>query len=245
MSITRPANTAFIQKESRVNWWDSSIITQTDCTFNKSVYGDQLFAYLGIAFPETLKNAVIKRKAEFLAGRHCAQQALSLLGVQHSTIGIGKLKNPLWPKGIKGSISHCSDVAVAVVSHAPHVLGIGIDIEEQIEEDMIEQVGTYVLLNDEKQLLQQKTMTTVQVFTLIFSMKESFFKAAFPLVKSYFDFDAVTVLDIDHNKVRFKLNYSLHEHLQKEMLFTGQFRLLNTPSSERKNVASFITILRD
>lgn len=71
-----------------------------------------------------LARAGRKRKAEHLAGRIAAVQALREWG--HKNVpGMGEQRQPLWPEGLSGSISHCATTALAVVSHQP----VGVDIE--------------------------------------------------------------------------------------------------------------------
>ncbi len=214
-------------------------IAQASCTFEQQAYHDRLFDDCNITFPATLERAVNKRKAEFLAGRYCAQQALVRLGVYPSTVGIGALRNPLWPTGVIGSISHSDQAAIAVVRLDADIIGLGVDIENIIEDKVIEQTKTHILQPDEMNLLPQQGMTASQLFTIIFSIKESFFKAAFLLVNAYFDFDAVSVINIDSEaqEVLFKLNYSLHPTLPKGMYVTGKYYLINQHS-----VMSLVTI---
>lgn len=44
--------------------------------YDKNFYDDDLLARFGQPFPDVLRNASIKRKAEYLAGRYCGQSLL-------------------------------------------------------------------------------------------------------------------------------------------------------------------------
>lgn len=232
------AQPMFIENQGHLNWRGNLNIVQASCTFDQLAYHDNLFNEWNISFPSSLEKAVKKRKAEFLSGRYCAQKALVKLGLDPEPIGIGKLRNPLWPLGVKGSISHNNKYAIAVVSLEKNILGIGVDIENIIEAEVIEQTKDQILQHDEMKLLPPKGMTAEQLFTLIFSIKESFFKAAFPLVNAYFDFDAISVIHLDSEaqEIQFKLNYSLHEKLPIDMRFTGKYYLVKTEQEVNQNI---------
>jgi 4'-phosphopantetheinyl transferase EntD len=228
----------FIENQGYLNWQGNLNIVQASCTFEQLTYHDNLFNEWNIHFPSSLERAVNKRKAEFLAGRYCAQKALVKLGLNPEPIGIGKLRNPLWPLGVKGSISHNNKYAIAVLSLEKNILGIGVDIENSIKTEVIEQTKDQILQHDEMKLSPPKGMTAEQLFTLVFSIKESFFKAAFPLVNAYFDFDAVSVIHLDSEaqEVQFTLNYSLHEKLPIGRRFTGKYYLVNTPPQVNQDI---------
>lgn len=86
-------------------------------------------------FPEeihSLDNVVDRRRIEFATGRYCAKKAISLLGVTPIAIVIGDGREPVWPSGIVGSITHCSGYCAAVVAKSSQVLSSGIDAEENL-----------------------------------------------------------------------------------------------------------------
>jgi 4'-phosphopantetheinyl transferase EntD len=90
-----------------------------------------------------VKKAVLRRKEEFASGRFCARKALSILGFKAQVIGVGNLRQPLWPRGIIGSISHDSQIAVAICLQRGEIQDVGIDIHHiitDIEYDHIEDV---------------------------------------------------------------------------------------------------------
>jgi hypothetical protein len=69
-------------------------------------------------FIAPLRNSVPKRQAEFVAGRICAREALTGWGHDNVVVGIGAHREPIWPQGLLGSITHCADYAAAVVCYA-------------------------------------------------------------------------------------------------------------------------------
>lgn len=89
---------------------------------------------LGLPLPASLARAVDKRRAEFLAGRWCAREALRLAGLADPPpIAIGAEREPLWPAGWVGSISHSRGEAWAVAAPAGRLRGIGIDLECELD----------------------------------------------------------------------------------------------------------------
>ena len=69
------SNTEFITqfKQSILNI--PSDVTIITCDYNLLYYGEELFQEFGIAFPECIQSSVLKRQAEFLAGRFAAKRA--------------------------------------------------------------------------------------------------------------------------------------------------------------------------
>lgn len=81
--------------------------------------------------PESDIGAVFeRRRAEYAAGRICAELAMSSLGFPPSQIPTGVRGQPEWPSGLVGSITHVRGVAMAVVARRPRVCALGIDLEE-------------------------------------------------------------------------------------------------------------------
>ena len=69
-----------------------------------------------------------KRLADFSTGRYCAMKALEQIGIQNVIIPIGKDREPIWPEGIVGSISHCESLTGAIVSRKADHISLGLDI---------------------------------------------------------------------------------------------------------------------
>jgi len=228
---------SFISNEQSTNWFKTEVATH-HCQFNREFYKDELFSQLGIQFPASLINAVTKRRAEFLAGRYCVDKALRQLNIHNSVIGTGKHRNPLWPQNIKGSISHCDNYAVAVATDRKDVLGIGIDIENKITEETFYKTQSQILSKTETDIISSDKVKQTLAFGIAFSLKESFFKAAYPTVEKYFDFNAVSINEIDWTQqtVSFVLNETLHEKFRHGMVLKGNFHLL----PEEKVVTSVI-----
>lgn len=214
----------FIFDESFNQWFsiDGSVF---HCRFSVDSYQDDLFDEYKIKFHDSLQNAVIKRRAEFLSGRYCAQRVLIHMGQVETEIGIGKHRNPIWPPGIVGAISHTKTLAVSASANAEAYLGVGIDVEEVVTEKLAEQLGDKIVTDQENAIIQEALGSLELSFTLAFSLKESFFKAAYNSVRQYFDFSAVSIEHVDPEKkrVEFVVNQDLCAFFHKGKRLTGQY----------------------
>ncbi|MEQ1161269.1 4'-phosphopantetheinyl transferase superfamily protein [Acinetobacter calcoaceticus] len=191
-------------------------------------YNDDItLKLLGNHLPESLKNVAIKRKSEYTAGRYAVKQALRLLDhTMDKEIGIGQNGIPLWPQLFTGSISHTSTNAMCVVSHTDEIRSIGIDIENWFNNDLFNSVASSVLTSSEYKFLNQYKSLELNIVTLIFSAKESLFKALYFEVKYYFGFDAAKIVLIDFQKNIFiaELILDLNSNLKKGRQFKGIFK---------------------
>jgi enterobactin synthetase component D len=169
--------------------------------FDDARFTAAAFAAWRIACPDSVARSVRKRQAEYFFGRLAARRALAeagLAGAQFD-IAIGASREPCWPPGVIGSISHTRRLAAAVaLPHGVHQ-GMGIDLEQ-----IVDAQGRAALLNavvdaTELALLQSLTggADLDAWLTVVFSAKESLFKGAFAAVGRYFDFSAARVVAID------------------------------------------------
>lgn len=185
-------------------------------------YKDQLYSDLEIEQPQQYGSWVPKRRAQFLAGRLAAKNALCSIKktteLQNDAILIGQHREALWPKGIIGSISHSDEISIAVAQpKSTTKLGVGVDIQSILSDDDIAKSRSLVLTARDQTLLEKgvEGQSYNQFFTLIFSAKESFFKAAFNSVGDYFDFDAVSVnsIDMDAQQLTLKCEKTLSKNI--------------------------------
>jgi len=142
-----------------------------------------------------LGRACGERQREFTAGRHCARQALSRFGVEPGPILRGPRREPVWPAEIVGSITHCRGYRAAAVGRATEVKTIGIDAEPH--EPLPAGVANYVLGDAERAWLT-RAPAGIHWDRLMFSAKESVYKAWFPLTGKWLGFDdAIVSVDPD------------------------------------------------
>jgi enterobactin synthetase component D len=76
-----------------------------------------------------MARAVPGRQREFATGRWLARQGLRRFGHPDRPIGIGRLRGPVWPAGILGTLSHDGGLCAAVLlQDGGGIRGIGIDL---------------------------------------------------------------------------------------------------------------------
>ncbi len=164
--------------------------------FDVQYYQDSAFAEYGIDFPPTLSQAVIKRKAEYLAGRLAAREALRSAGFDAFSLYNSAERDPQWPQGVTGSVSHTGPHALAVAcdKQAWQLRGMGLDIENRVSEKRAQRLWSHILSFPEKTLLEQTALPFPWLVTLAFSVKESLFKALYPTLRRYLSFHACRII---------------------------------------------------
>ncbi|MEJ2764337.1 4'-phosphopantetheinyl transferase superfamily protein [Photobacterium sp. MCCC 1A19761] len=196
------------------------------CTFNAALYEDLYFSRLGIAMPEALHGAVYKRKAEFLAGRYVAKHVLSQLPLSQHEVAIGQHRAPVWPDGVIGSISHHRGKAICAIRLGDCTQeGIGIDIEQRIQEEQVESIWPGIVNVAEWQRLAALPWDPAMRLTLVFSAKESLFKALYGWVGRYFDFMDAEVVAIDSGCLTFRLLSDLTPNLRAGSQFRVSYQI--------------------
>lgn len=138
--------------------------------------------------------AVEKRRREFTAGRTCARRALERLGWPAFPIVAGPKREPLWPVGVVGAITHCRGYCAAAVARGADVRGLGIDAE--LRAPLPAGVTEMVCTEGERERVA--ALPGDHWTTLIFSAKESIYKAWYPLAQRWLDYqDADLTFDPD------------------------------------------------
>ena len=165
-------------------------------SYNKSYYEDRLYRQYGIDLPEHILRSVMSRRAEYLAGRVISKIALEQLNSTILQVGRGEHRSPIWPTGMVGSISHDNDSAICVVKRKSQVQSIGLDIEPIISDQIIEDIKTQIVSEKEYELIELSPINNQVGFTIIYSAKEALFKAIYPFVKKYLNFDSSIVVEI-------------------------------------------------
>jgi 4'-phosphopantetheinyl transferase EntD len=179
-------------------------------------------------FPEEsrlLGNVSEKRRAEFSLGRSCAHQALAKLGIERQPILRGACREPIWPKGVVGSITHCEGYCAAALGWSSEIAGLGIDAEfrRPLKADVLKLVAT-----DRELRWNSGADPSIPWDLLLFSAKESVFKAWFPLVGTWLGFEEAEIdFDEDGNLFRATLApvRSARRDLQR---MWGRYRVTDT-----------------
>ncbi|WP_327068958.1 4'-phosphopantetheinyl transferase superfamily protein [Kitasatospora sp. NBC_01250] len=140
-----------------------------------------------------ISTSVATRQHEFRAVRLCARRALTELGVPVAPILPGLRGAPTWPAGVVGSMTHCLGYRAAALAHAKELLSIGIDAEpaEPLPEGVLEAIARPEELTRLRTLGAQRP--EVPWDRLLFSAKESVYKAWFPLTQVFLDFSEASL----------------------------------------------------
>ncbi|MYM60271.1 4'-phosphopantetheinyl transferase superfamily protein [Vibrio sp. OCN044] len=197
--------------------------------FDINAYYQSLFDHYQVDFPASLGKAVDKRCAEYLAGRIVARKAIERINGTTPQIGTHKDRSPIWPQGLIGSITHSDGVVIAAVAEQKHHRLLGIDFEHWMSAQLADELCDQLLDQSEKQLLLQSDLAFERGVTLIFSLKESFYKALYPHVNTFFGFDEARVRSIDTTNGAFiiELLTSFGKEYQQGWSTEGYFRVLS------------------
>ena len=148
-------------------------------------------------FPEErehIAQSVAKRRAEFAAVRRCARRALQELGYPPVPILPGEHREPQWPEGVLGSMTHCTGYCAAVVARTGDVPVLGIDAE--VHAPLPEGVLDLVSLETERERLAKlaaQVPGSVHWDRILFSAKESVYKAWFPMTRRWLGFEEADI----------------------------------------------------
>ncbi|WP_085656022.1 4'-phosphopantetheinyl transferase [Pseudomonas sp. B11(2017)] len=154
------------------------------------------FARAAIEPPPSIQRSVAKRQAEFLAGRLCARAALQQLEGIGVVPAIGEDRAPVWPAHICGSITHGTGRAAAIVARKRHWRGLGMDLENLLDAERAERLAGEILTPPELQRMAAGPRDQIALcVTMTFSVKESLFKALYPIVQQRFYFEHAEVLE--------------------------------------------------
>jgi enterobactin synthetase component D len=102
---------------------------------------------------------------------------------------------------------------------------LGIDLENILSTPLAKDRMPYIINNQEQQLLHNLSIPVVKSLTIIFSAKESVFKALYPQGIRYFDFTAVQIstLCTETKQLLMILTEDLSLQLPKRMPITGHY----------------------
>ncbi|MCC5960633.1 MAG: 4'-phosphopantetheinyl transferase superfamily protein [Rhodobacteraceae bacterium] len=179
-------------------------------------YNAALFEQLVIPTPPQFQNMAPKRQVDFLAGRLAAAMGLDALGRGGCAVGIGADRVPVWPMGTTGSISHTSGICASLVSRDAD-LSCGIDTEHVATGGSLDAIYRKCLSESEHAFaFREKWYPAPVAATLLFSAKETVFKAFYPRVRRFFGFESAEMVSIDRpDSLIMRLTESLHPDLPK------------------------------
>jgi len=147
-------------------------------------------------FPEeerAVGAAVDKRRREYATVRRCAREALAALGLPPGPVLSGPKREPLWPDGVVGSLTHCAGYRAAALARARDLASIGVDAEPN--EPLPDGVLASIALPEELAQTAELAAAGGAVCwdRLLFSAKESIYKAWYPLARRWLGFEEARV----------------------------------------------------
>ncbi|UVK49305.1 4'-phosphopantetheinyl transferase superfamily protein (plasmid) [Mesorhizobium sp. AR07] len=172
-----------------------------------------------------IATAAESRRREFSIGRACARAALSKLGFSPCAIPSGPHREPLWPPGVVGSITHCAGFcAAAVAQHGDYAaLGIDAEVDEELPSGVLELISV-----DEERYWLANAPRRLNWDRLLFSAKESIFKAWFPLTREWLGFeDAVVTIIPDDGTFHARLPHTFLPAEDHAWELRGRFIISN------------------
>jgi enterobactin synthetase component D len=168
-------------------------VARASVRFAPSEFEEETALALGVTIPCALAAAVQKRKAEYVAGRHCAAEAMRIIDPDFvGDIPCSPTRAPRWPSGTVGSITHTHGFASAAVVPSTRARGVGLDTERTLTRSALEAVRQIVVRFDDS-LPSAVGLADEIYYALLFSAKESAFKCLHPIVKRSFGFEDVRV----------------------------------------------------
>jgi 4'-phosphopantetheinyl transferase EntD len=150
-------------------------------------------------FPQeeaAIAKAVDKRRREFRTVRGCARTALARFGLPRPVLVPAASGAVSWPPGIIGSMTHCAGYRAAAVARVDDVLSLGVDAEPHAA--LPDGVLDSVALPAERAQLGdlRRGASGVCWDRLLFSGKESVYKAWYPMTGRWLGFeDALLTID--------------------------------------------------
>jgi 4'-phosphopantetheinyl transferase EntD len=139
---------------------------------------------------DSIRHCAERRIVDFCCGRMCARRALAEFGIAGFDLLSAEDRQPIWPPGLIGSITHTDGFAAAVVAERRIAAGLGLDVEriEAVRSELWQPICTPEELERLRALPNDERALTG---ALTFVAKEAFFKCQYPLAGERFGFDEV------------------------------------------------------
>jgi 4'-phosphopantetheinyl transferase EntD len=144
----------------------------------------------------SISHCAEKRIQDFTRGRACAHRVLSELGIPDFSLLAGAKREPIWPAGITGSITHTAGFAAAVAAPRSEIASVGLDCEiiESVDEELWSRICTPT---EQARLARVPAAERGRQAALIFAAKEAFYKCQFPVSRQWVGFEDVDIEPTD------------------------------------------------
>jgi len=169
--------------------------------------------------PLKIAQARVERKNEYLCGRVLAQAVLNHHFSLDQPITSMHEPLPIWPSHVLGSISHSQNKLIVALSN--NAIYLGIDIEHWVTSEFAKESAHLILTPSEFALWKTRACEFFDFagyVSLIFSIKESLYKAVYPTAKQYIDFLEASIIDINFENQTLTLNFLLEIQQRYQLL---------------------------
>ncbi|RWX81631.1 4'-phosphopantetheinyl transferase superfamily protein [Neorhizobium lilium] len=151
---------------------------------------------------------------------------MEILHHPSASIAIGEWGAPIWPSGVSGSISHSQGKCARLVVADDATL-VGIDIEKVPAGASLQAILQEALNAEERDRIFRQTMFDAPILAaLIFSAKETLYKALYPIVLEFLRFDAVVFNGIRGDEtLSLSMVHALHDAIPRNQEILIQFEI--------------------
>lgn len=193
--------------------------------FDIDKFHPSLFDEFRIPCPPALRRAARKRRAEYLASRWLVREIAERYAVDNFILTNNNQRAPCWPSAFSGSLSHTAGVVFLLTDSDKRLAGN--DVEHWMTKKVADETHSILMDDAEKTLIRLLTLPWEQATTLLFSLKESLYKALWPDVRQYIDFLQVRLLAVDEKKqtARLQIEETLSASHPQGSCFNAQFAL--------------------
>jgi 4'-phosphopantetheinyl transferase EntD len=136
--------------------------------------------------------AVEKRRNEFSAGRSCARRALASFECRPGPLLMGRLREPIWPPGFSGSITHDGRFAAALAYRSPAgAVWLSIDLLDGAESEALIEISDAIRHPAE----HFPHSGGPPAIARLFSAKEAAIKIISPAIGEFVDFSHIKAVE--------------------------------------------------
>jgi len=148
-----------------------------------------------------MTKAVAKRRREYTAGRVLARRAATKLGLGPIEVLPREDRAPRWPEGVVGSITHTRGHVAVALARAEAFAGVGLDVEQA--EPLKKRLWDMICTDEDRAMLARHEEPERSLLAkIVFSAKESAYKAQFAITEQFLGFSAMHI-DLDVANARF------------------------------------------
>lgn len=216
------SETAFWQPELV---WCEGAATFAVANFDVTQYQPDGFRQCNIVFPAEIQVSVPSRQAEYLAGRLLVRYLQHYSGLTVLPLLALADRCPRWPLGQIGSLSHSDGQVFAALQSAARAgqSVLGVDVECAWQPTQQQLLGTEFLSGAELSVGRAAGLTDNALQTLVFSAKESLYKALYPQCRRLMSFSAAELVWVNDRQFVLRLTQPWSERWRQGELFRGRY----------------------